>query len=113
MHIFKLVCQVTRRVYVGLSENEPIVSELEVPEQVEKDISEFGGNKFKISKIAYLNNYEKAAEKANYLIDTLDSPYNLEYFNEKSYTYSNEEQEEEKVEYEIVEQFPEYPIDED
>lgn len=104
MYIYKLICRITKRVYVGLSENEPVISELKVPEHVQRDIKEFGEGGFKLIKIGYLNNIEKAMSKANYLMDLADSLYNTEYFDK------DQDEIYEMEDYEIVEMFPTYPI---
>lgn len=103
MHIYKLICRPTRRVYVGISENEPALENIDVPHNVQRDFENFGKDKFRLLKICELNNREKAEHKAQVLAEQEENPYN---------TYQEEPDQPEEPEYEIVEQFPEWPIEE-
>ena len=101
MHIYKLICKPTKQVYIGISEQEPALENIDVPENVQRDFENFGKNKFNLLKICELNNREKAVHKAQVLAEQEENPYNT-YQEEPETTY----------EYEIVEQFPELPIEE-
>lgn len=95
MHIYKLICKPTKRVYVGISEQEPALENIDVPQNVQRDFENFGKDKFNLLKICELNNRAKAEHKAQVLIEREVNPYNKE-----------EPDQSEDFEYEIVEQFP-------
>ena len=99
MILYKLINKKTGRVYIGLCEEEPDISTINVPNNVRRDFDNFGKDSFTLLKIARHNNESKAKHKAEILIEQETNPYNA---------CTSEPVLEPK--YEIVEQFPEYPI---
>jgi len=94
MILYKLINKKTGRIYIGLCEEEPDINTLEVPDNVQRDFDNFGKHNFTLLKIAKHNNESKANHKAEILIEQETNPYNSA----------------PKPKYEIVEQFPEYPM---
>lgn len=67
MHIYKIMCKVNKKSYIGLSEIEPDIDYLDLPKSILADIDDFGKEKFNLLKICELRNKEKAEFKAEVL----------------------------------------------
>ena len=78
MHLYKLLCRSTGKSYVGLCENEPNISTLDLPKNVMEDIALYGVKNFVIFRIAKHNDKVKATDKAETLIYKEQPQYNTE-----------------------------------
>ena len=75
MHIYKLVCKVNKKTYIGLSELEPYIDDLDLPKSVQEDLIDYGKDKFNLLKICELNNKEKAEFRAETLAENEEHLY--------------------------------------
>jgi len=75
MHIYKLVCTANKKTYIGLSEIEPYIDDLDLPKSVQEDLIDYGKDKFNLLKICELNNKEKAEFRAETLAEKEEHLY--------------------------------------
>jgi len=82
MFIYTLTHKDLRKTYVGISGKVPEEDVYELPSntRISRAISNFGIDKFYITKIGELNNREKAIDKANFLIEKFEDVYNEKFY---------------------------------
>jgi len=82
MFIYTLTHKTLRKTYIGMTEESPEKAIYNLPDDtaIGRAISNFGIDNFYLTKIAELNNKEKAIDKANFLIEKFEDVYNKDFY---------------------------------